>query len=417
MSSNPSQGEDPDLPERGQYAAQNETLAGMLDLRAGLAEAINLADYVAADGHLAQILDLPAGLRSALAARDSAAANQPDADRISQESRPYQPSPALRQCAVIVDRAAQLEAEILFAQLKGLRSGRGLRAPNLERLVGPVLRKLCDIDDSADTEAVRDRVRNWVLETAEHFPEDLRLVITTSLGMNPEVQRTFLAERVAWLVKRLDRDARTVRRRMDAGLARLVEAALGVEVQEIDHGNPWRLQNFSALLRLDGLMPVCTERRTIVAIRNGVDRISWSISLPKSYDGPVGLDIQVLQGAILAKVERPSRRHFRLQLRLPYALRAGQTHSFSLDVCVPLGQQMPPTYVFWPKQPCDRFDLVVRFHQDRLPRLVWRVSDAFHLDGYDEPGPDRLRVDNAGEVSTSFIRPRMGRGYGVQWEP
>jgi len=306
----------------------------------------------------------------------------------------------------------------LMAELKGLRRGRGLHAPNLERLVGPVLRKVCGLDEDAGAETIRDRVRNWVHEATEQFPEDLRIVTITSLGMNPEVQDVFLAQRVEWLAQLLERDARTVRRRMDAGLTRLVEAAVGVEVQEIDYGDPWRLQHFSALLRLDGPTPVCTERRTIVATRDGVDQIQWSISLPKADDGPVGLDVRVLQGAVLSSMERPSPRRFQLQLRLPYALRAGQTHSLSLDVCVPLGQQIPPTYVFWPERPCDRFDLVVRFHPDRLPRLVWRVSDVFHRDADElEPGSEKLTIDYVGEVTTSFVRPRPGRGHGVQWKP
>jgi hypothetical protein len=41
-------GENPDEAEHRQYAALTETLAGMLDLWAGLADAINVADYAAA---------------------------------------------------------------------------------------------------------------------------------------------------------------------------------------------------------------------------------------------------------------------------------------------------------------------------------------------------------------------------------
>src|SRR5215470_3777154 len=309
-------------------------------------------------------------------------------------------------------------SEKLMAELKGLRRGRGLHAPNLERQVGPVLRQLCGISEGSGAETIRDRVRSWVLKATEHFPEDLRVVTITSLGMNPDVQPVFLAERVEWLAKLLDRDARTVRRRMDAGLTRLVEAAVGVEEEEIDYGDPWRVQHFEALLRLDGPTPVCTERRTIVATREGVDHILWSISLPKAGEGPVGLDVKVLQGAVLSKMERPSPRRFQLRLQLPHTLDAGQAHIFSLEMCVPLGQPMPPTYVFWPERPCDRFDLVVRFHPDRLPRMVWRVSDVFHRDADElEPGPEQLSVDYAGEVYTSFFRPRPGRGHGVQWKP
>jgi hypothetical protein len=74
---------------------------------------------------------------------------------------------------------------------------------------------------------------------------------------------------------------------------------------------------------------------------------------------------------------------------------------------MPLGQSMPPTYVFWPERPCDRLDLAVRFHTDRLSQLVWRVSDVFHRDADElQPGPDRLTVDYVGEVATSL----SGRG-------
>lgn len=310
-------------------------------------------------------------------------------------------------------------ANQLMEELKRLRRGRGLHAPHLDRLIGPALRELCEIDQTAGAETVRERIRDWVIAATRALPEDLRMVTLTSLGLNPNAQHAFLTDRVKWLAAHLDRDVRTIRRWLDIGLTRLVEAAVASAPTNVPDDESWRVRHFSALLRLDGPTPVSTERRTIVATADGVRVIPWSLSLPRTGENtPANLDVQVLQGAVLLHMERPSARRFLLHLRLPQVLRAGQAHTFSLDVRVPQGQSMRPTYVFWPERRCDRFDLVVRFDPERMPRLVWRVHDVFHRDADEiEPGPDLLTLDSVGEVAVSFIEPRVGRGYGIQWIP
>lgn len=312
-----------------------------------------------------------------------------------------------------------VSADQLMEDLKRLRRGRGLHAPNLDQLVGPALRELCGIAAGSGAEVARERIRGWVTEATRSFPEDLRIVTTTALGMNPDAQHPFLTDRIAWLGGRLDRDMRTIRRRVDVGLIRLVETAVSATAPAQPSDDGFRVQRFSALLRLDGPTPVCTEQRTIIATRDGIQLIPWSISVPRaSEDLPTSIDVQVLQGAVLTRTERPSRRRFLLHLRLPAALRSGQTHMFSLDVRVPYGQPMRPTYVFWPERRCERFDLTVRFDSEHPPKRVWRVRDVFHRDADEiEPGSDLLTPDAIGEVAVSFVEPRIGRGYGIQWLP
>jgi class 3 adenylate cyclase len=58
----------PDEVVHGDYAALVDSLAGTLDVRGGLTEAVNVAHYNAMSSHIANLLDLEAGLRSALAA-------------------------------------------------------------------------------------------------------------------------------------------------------------------------------------------------------------------------------------------------------------------------------------------------------------------------------------------------------------
>ena len=107
-----------------------------------------------------------------------------------------------------------------------------------------------------------------------------------------------------------------------------------------------------------------------------------------------------------------------MKLRLPRPLSAGQTHQFALEVRVPRGQSMRPTYVFWPERLCESFRLRVRFDRDDLPTSVWRVDEALARDTDDlTPWPDKLALDEIGEIDVSFPNVRQGRGYGVQWAP
>jgi len=312
--------------------------------------------------------------------------------------------------------------ESLMNELRALCRGQGVQAPGIDKQVGPALREVCGIVAGDGPEAVRVKVGRWVVGIVEHFPTELRLAVLAPLGLHEDAQSRFLSDRVDWLAKLQDRGPRTIRRRVEAGLTRLVEAGLE-RTAKADRGEPeeeWHVSEFEALLRLDGETPTCTERRTIRADRDGVKEITWSISLPPaSEDGvPGDLDVQVLHGVELISSERPAKRRFLLHLRLPRALQAGQEHQFALEVRVPRGQSMRPTYVFWPERPCDRFRLVARFSLEDPPAALWRVDGAFHRDIDDlAEGSDLLALNGIGEVDVEFPNPRPGRGYGVQWRP
>lgn len=320
-----------------------------------------------------------------------------------------------------------VEPRLLLEEFRALCRGPGVQAPAIDRQVGPAIREACGISRIDGPEAVRARLGAWVNGLVEHFPADVRLAVTVPLALHEHARYRFLSDRIEWLADQQDRAARTMRRRIDAGLVRLVEAALESAhvaspplgpVLSTDDG--WHVTEFEALLRLDGPTPSCTERRTLMADRDGLDRITWSMSLPAATDdGPPGdLDVEVLHGVQLIESVRPSPRRFLLHLRLPRQLRAGQTHRFSLEVRVPLGQQMRPSYMFWPERPCRRFSLVVRFPTERPPSSVWRVDEAFHRDSDDlAVGPNLLAPNGIGEVEVAFANPRPDRGYGIQWRP
>lgn len=283
---------------------------------------------------------------------------------------------------------------MLLKDLKTLRKGRGVHAPGVDRVVGPALRELCGIADHEGAEAVRRKVTEWVTDLVRLFPTDLRQAVLTPLAMNPDALHPFLSDRVQWLALQQQRDARTIRRRIDQGFTRLLEAAL--LPSQVSTSDEWRLAALRAFLRVRTDTAMRTEHGTIVACRDGVDQVPWPISVPAQDE----VDVQVVRGVALSGTRRTSARRMLAELRLPAPLGRGQTHEFALEVNAPEDSG----YLFWPDRRCERFDLVVRF--DRVPAEVWRVDDS---------AEHRVEVNSVGEVEVSFCEPKPGRGYGLRW--
>jgi hypothetical protein len=310
----------------------------------------------------------------------------------------------------------------LFSDLRRLSRGRGVHALNVDQHVGPALLQLCDLTALDGAETVRRKVSEWVHATTQQLPHHLRIAVTTALGLNPDAQFRFLHQRIDWLAAQEERSPGTCRRRIDEAMTRLVEAALtpsaGPSTTQVSREHTWHVREFEAILSLDGDTPRCTESRTIVADRDGLDRITWSLTYPRHEDGaPADLDVRVLHGALVLSEERPSPRRTLLHLGLPRRLKAGEMHDFVLQVSVPPSQPMSPRYVFWPERRCERFRLVARFGENAIPSAVWLVDHVFHRDADEiDTGRDHLAVDRFGEVRIAFADLQAGHGYGIRWQ-
>jgi len=313
-----------------------------------------------------------------------------------------------------------VQPAVLVAELKKLRKGRGMQSPTIEQQIGPALREVCGIAAGDGPAVVRERLTERLGSLAGTLPPDLSQIVMVALGLGAEVQGQFLQERIAWLAQRRDRDVRTIRRRVDEGLARLAEAAATprtVTVPEDEEG--WHVQRFEAVLRLDMVSPTCFERRTIVADTDGVNELTILYTIPRSrgdLDRDHDMLVDIHYGARLVSRTRISDSPFRFVLRLPLALSRGASHEYGMIVRLPETQPMRPHYLYIPTRPCSRFDLRVRFPQDRAPAEVERVDGAFHRE-IDEPSdrPDVVSVDGVGEVLVGFrdLVPRLA--YGLRW--
>lgn len=314
--------------------------------------------------------------------------------------------------------AGALTQQSLLAELRRLSRGNGVQTPDLRDGIGPALRQLCDLTEFDSPETVRRKTSDWALAAARDLPQELQLAATTSLGLNPRALFRTLRERVEWLGEQQNRGAGTSRRRMDEAMARLAETALATRraMTPASREHAWHVREFQAVLSLDGETPRCIENLTIVADRDGLDRITWSLTLARNEDGgPSDLGVKLLHGAQLLSQERPSPRRILLHLGLPKRLMVGEVHDFVLQVNVPTGEQMSPRYVYWPERRCERFRLVSRFGAQK-PSAVWRVDHVFHRDADEiDSGRDYVSLDNSGEVQAAFAELQAGHGYGLRW--
>lgn len=306
----------------------------------------------------------------------------------------------------------------LASELKTLRKGRGLQAPRLAEQVGPMLRVLCGIGENESAASIREKLTKRLRILANGLPEDLRLVVTTTLALQADSQHQFLRERVQSLAEHQRRDVRTIRRRMDEGFELLAEIAARPPADQ-PRGTMlgWYTERLEAILRLDKDSPECFERRRIIAEQDGLETVQQSITIPRNGSDTDDHDLycEPLFGTTVIDRHRKPGNRFAYDLGLPAQLQIGQKHEYGLIWRIPDSQEMRTHYVFFPDRRCDEFELRIRFDVDRTPEMLWRADEVFHRE-IDDPQPQtQLAIDRVGEVHVSFRNLLPGHGYGIQW--
>lgn len=309
----------------------------------------------------------------------------------------------------------------LTEELKRLRKGRGVHAPNIAARVGPGLRQLCGIRADDGPGVVRDRVSARLRELAGRLPVDLRMALLVQLGLHEVAVQPQLGERLDWLASQIARDTRTARRRADLACERLAEVASAppLEAAPPESGEGWYVRRFVAIVQLDGNTPEVTETRTVVATRDGVTELDTDFSVPRDpadRRSMHDLGVSLLYGGRLVRRERRSASHFDISVDLPAALEAGQRHEYALRLRVPAGQLVRPHYVYIPRRRCDLFEMRLRFGPERIPRRLWRITESpLRVIDDGESSGEPLLPDASGEIHQVFRGPRLGFAYGVQW--
>ena len=303
-------------------------------------------------------------------------------------------------------------------ELARLRRGRGVMAADLSDRLGPTLSRMAGIESGGHADDARRRLIGILEELAAELPEDLRTAFAAALALREDVRFRFLDERMQWLAKSMQRDARTARRRADEAI-RLVEAAATSPAARLREYEDWHLTRLRALLLLDRAEPSAIEERTVVAARADLSEVTIATSIP-APDGerPAAnrAELRVLYGGTLIQSTWPTATYFRYAIRLPRPLRRGESHEFGISITTLRGQPFNPRYAIQPLRRCDEFDLRIRFGAAELARTVWRIAGLPR--GMVDDFADQqalVRPDAVGDVHLRYEQLKMGLVYGARW--
>ena len=272
--------------------------------------------------------------------------------------------------------------------------------------VGPALAAACGITRADGPAAARQKLVSRLTELIEQLPEDLQLATLAAFGLVSDARHPLYQERVNWVAAVIDRDSRTVRRRVDEAVDQLAELAATTTPRD---AGGWHTAELSVAVALDQAQPEVLERYQVVVDGDGVDKLDFASAFPVRRRD---VEVHLLYGGTLldrsSAVERPG---FTLLPAEPLA--RGDSHDFAIRFRLPNRDVMHPYVLHVPERPCEVFDLRVRFEHDRR-RLV-RMFDGALQRSDAEPRGTQHEVDRAGEIHLRFRRLLPGLLYGARW--
>jgi hypothetical protein len=302
-------------------------------------------------------------------------------------------------------------------ELSRLRRGRGVMAADLPDRLGPALRRMAGIEPGGHADDARQRLIGILEELAAGLPEDLGTAFAAALALREDVRFRFLDERMQWLAKSMQRDARTARRRADEAI-RLVEAAATAPAVRSREYEDWHLTRLRALLLLDRAEPSAIEERIVVAASDLTEiTIATSIPVPDGgHPAARRAELRVLYGGTLIRSTWPTATYFRYAIRLPRPLRRGESHEFGVSITTPCGQPFNPRYAIQPLRRCDEFDLRIRFGAAGRARTVWGIAGLPRGMADDFADPEALvHPDAVGDIHLRYEHLKTGLVYGARW--
>jgi hypothetical protein len=269
--------------------------------------------------------------------------------------------------------------------------------------------------------AMRRKLTDRLRPLVESLPDDLKIALLAAFALDERARKPFYQERVHWAAITLDRDDRTVRRRIDEGIEQVAALAVAVGEPEAEPGprypsRSWHTEELRVTLALDQPVAEAFEFRRVIVDADEIAELDLALTLRASESGESvresDLDVDVFHGGVLSSRGMESTERIGWSLRLPEPLRRGDRHEVGMRFRANMRE---PSYVCVPRHPCDLFDLHVRFGEDVPDRIV-RLDRAVRGDRRDRPPHGAvLRADDAGEVHVRFRHLEPGFAYGIRW--
>ncbi|HEV3359311.1 MAG TPA: hypothetical protein VG247_21110 [Pseudonocardiaceae bacterium] len=311
---------------------------------------------------------------------------------------------------VVVDQFVPCYDDLLD-ELKKLRKGRGIFAVDIERRVGPTLRRVAGIDNDDGPAEVRSKIARRLHNLVRALPDDLRIAALTAFAIASDARQPLYKDRVALTASRIGRDPRTARRRMDDAIVQLAQVATARPDQPTDFTAPattdWYFTELVVSLILDRDRPEIVERGRIVAEADDVTEVALHADRMLGFAAAehVIVDREVLYGGSLDQQRGPADAR-RTPLVLARPLEPGRPHEYVVQERILSRRALRPEVVFVPAVRCDRLVLRVRFPRTDNPIQARRLGGL----------ADRVAVDAFGELEVEFRDLAAGRPYGVRWQ-
>ncbi|WP_410660569.1 hypothetical protein [Amycolatopsis sp. lyj-112] len=311
-----------------------------------------------------------------------------------------------------------VSAADIGAELKLLRRGRGISAPQISERIGPALRAIFQISDHENNAAIRQKASEGLLTLTSALPDDLRVAVLAAFALHEQAQNAFYQDRVRRVASLLGRDDRTARRRIDEGIEHLAILAMdAAQAREpVRPSRMWHTQELRVAVALDQQTAEAFEFRRIVADSDNISELDLAMTLASrtSEGGNTQEDVKidVFHGGRLTTRAMESSERIGLGLQLPKALERGERHDFTLRIRALLQHTH---FVCVPRHPVDLFDLHIRFALPVTVQVV-QLDRVFQDDVRDgDTSGLQLTPDVAGEVHVRFRGLAPGFAYGVRW--
>jgi hypothetical protein len=120
---------------------------------------------------------------------------------------------------------APVHRDDLIRECKALRRGRGIFTIQIEPRIGPALRAVAGINGDEGPAEIRTKVAEALDRLASRLPADLRTAAVFAFALANDSRERLYKDRVSLVARRIDRDERTARRRIDDAIVQIAQLA------------------------------------------------------------------------------------------------------------------------------------------------------------------------------------------------
>ncbi len=303
----------------------------------------------------------------------------------------------------------------LAAELQAVQRGRGLGRSGVLDWVGPHLLEHLNVTPEATDATLREQLAGLLIDASANLPRDLRFLFLVAVGISNDAP--LLKDRLAKAGQVLDRDARTLSRRLRQAellVASTIIARAEAAASPFDPRG-WLPTSASSHFDLSG-PPVVVTRQVLRALREQTAH-QLVVSIPATATHREQPVVTGLDGCRVAGVHRLDDFTWQVTLALPRVVRWGQECTLGCRFEFGARDRLSPYAIMAPIVSVSSWDLSVDLGEPRAAERLWlidRVPAPLIHEGHSgivELDPLSQRV-----VEHRFTNLDRQFAYGVRWD-